>query len=111
MDFLADFGAARPAKLDAVARLVGMPGKWGVEGKDIGPMIHAGKLAEVQAYCLSDVVQTSAIFLRMELVRGRIDRDRYGTAMSRLLAMVESDPRVSPMVPHLSRERLLLGPT
>lgn len=108
MDFLADFGAARPAKLDAVARLVGMPGKWGVEGKDIGPMIHAGKLGEVQAYCLSDVVQTAAIFLRTELVRARIDRERYLDAMTRLLAMVEADARVAPMLPHVQKGRLLL---
>ena len=61
--------------LDTVARLVGMPGKVGVEGKDIGPMIHAGRLADVQAYCLTDVIQTAAIFLRLELVRGVLPLD------------------------------------
>lgn len=62
MDYLSDFGASRATKLDIAAKLIGMPGKIGVDGKDIGPMIHAGKLAEVQAYCLTDVVQTAAIF-------------------------------------------------
>lgn len=108
MDFLADFGAARPAKLDVVAKLVGMPGKYGVDGKDVAPMVHAGKLAEVQAYCLSDVVQTAAIFLRLELVRARLDPATYRSAMEALLAMVEADPRVAPMLAHVQRPRLLL---
>ena len=108
MDFLADFGAARPAKLDVVAKLIGMPGKYGVDGKDVAPMVHAGKLAEVQAYCLSDVVQTAAIFLRLELVRGRIDTTAYRGAMEALLAFVEADARVAPMLAHVQRGRLLL---
>ncbi len=108
MDFLADFGASRPAKLDTVAKLVGMPGKVGVEGKDIGPMIHAGKLAEVQAYCLTDVVQTAAVFLRLELVRGALDRARYREAMAGLLALVDADARLAALRPGMDRARLLL---
>ena len=62
MDYLADFGAAKPARLDIIAKLCGMPGKVGIEGKDVGPMVHAGRLAEVKNYCLCDVAQTAAVF-------------------------------------------------
>ena len=62
MDYLTDFGASRASRLDVIARSIGMPGKVGVEGKDVGPMVHAGKLAEVQAYCLCDVAQTTGVF-------------------------------------------------
>lgn len=108
MDYLADFGAARPAKLDTAARLVGMPGKVGVDGKDIGPMIHAGRLADVQAYCLTDVVQTAAVFLRLELVRGALSREAYLDAMRSLLAQVDGDPRLAALLPGTNRARLLL---
>jgi predicted PolB exonuclease-like 3'-5' exonuclease len=108
MDYLSDFGASRSAKLDVAAKLIGMPGKIGVDGKDIGPMVHAGKLAEVQAYCLSDVVQTAAIFFRLELVRGKLDREQYRTAVRALLAMADADPRVAPLGAAIQRTRLLL---
>ena len=75
MDYLADFGAAKPSRLDVVAKLCGMPGKVGVAGKDVGPMVHAGRLSEVRDYCLCDVVQTAAVFLRVQLLRGELGRE------------------------------------
>jgi len=108
MDFLTDFGAAKPSKLDVVARSIGMPGKVGVEGKDVGPMIHADRLREVQAYCLCDVVQTAALFLRLQLVRGEIDEALYIEAMAGLVEHIERDERLAPVAEGLDRERLLL---
>lgn len=108
MDFLADFGAARSARLDVVARLCGMPGKVGVEGKDVGPMIHAGRLREVRDYCLCDVVQTAAVFLRVQLLRGETGRDGYLAAMRGLLDLVRGDARLRPVAAALDERRLLL---
>jgi predicted PolB exonuclease-like 3'-5' exonuclease len=108
MDFLTDFGACKPSKLDVVARSVGMPGKVGVEGKDVGPMIHDGRLAEVQAYCLCDVVQTAGVLLRLQLVRGELERAGYLEAMSELIAWCESDERLKAVAEKLDRPRLLL---
>jgi len=108
MDFLTDFGACKPSKLDVVARSIGMSGKVGVEGKDVGPMIHAGRIAEVQAYCLCDVVQTAAVLLRLELVRGEVDRDGYVAAMRGLLEAIHADERLRPVRDGLDQGRLLL---
>ncbi|HEY5955491.1 MAG TPA: ribonuclease H-like domain-containing protein [Polyangiaceae bacterium] len=108
MDYLSDHGAAKPAKLDVLAKLCGMPGKVGVDGKDVGPMVHAGKIKEVRDYCLCDVVQTAGLFLRAELLRGQLDRDRYREAMATLLALVDADERVAPVAQAMNRRRLLL---
>lgn len=108
MDFLSDHGAAKPAKLDVLAKLCGMPGKVGVDGKDVGPLVHAGKIQEVRNYCLCDVVQTAGVFLRAELLRGELDRQRYREAMRTLLELVDSDVRVAPVAQALNRSRLLL---
>lgn len=108
MDFLTDFGASRASKLDVIARSIGMPGKLGVDGKDVGPLIHAGKLVEVQAYCLCDVVQTAGVFLRVQLVRGELGRDAYVAAMAGLIETIDSDPRVAPVAAAMDRPRLLL---
>ncbi len=108
MDYIADFGATKSAKLDVVAKLCGMPGKVGVDGKDVGPMIHAGKLQEVRDYCLCDVAQTAGVFLRLQLVRGELDRDRYLAAMNSLLRAIRENPKLAPVAAGLNEERLLL---
>ena len=108
MDFLADFGAAKSAKLDVFAKLVGFPGKVGVDGSQVAPMVHAGKLSEVNEYCLCDVAQTAAIFLRVELLRGTISREAYAQHGKALLAFLDADARVAPVTAAVNRARFLL---
>jgi 3'-5' exonuclease len=108
MDYVADFGAAKPSKLDIVAKLCGMPGKVGIDGKDVGPMVHAGRIAEVRNYCLCDVAQTAGVFLRVQLVRGEIERDQYLSAMRGLIAQIKADVRLAPVAEALDERRLLL---
>ncbi len=108
MDYVADFGAAKPSKLDVIARLCGMPGKVGIAGHDVGPLVHAGRIDEVRDYCLCDVVQTAGIFLRVELLRGEIDLDTYRQAMGGLIEHIRTDPRVAPVSRGLNEARLLI---
>jgi hypothetical protein len=108
MDYVADFGAAKPSKLDIVAKLCGLPGKVGVDGKDVGPLVHAGRLAEVRDYCLCDVAQTAGVFLRVQLLRGELDREAYVQAMSGLIDLIREDTRVAPVAAGLNVDRLLL---
>ena len=107
MDYIADFGAAKPSKLDVIAKLCGMPGKVGVEGKDVGPMVFAGRLDEVKSYCLCDVAQTAAVFLRVQLLRGELDAEPYRVAMRGLIAAVRADARLAPVASGMNEERLL----
>lgn len=109
MDFLADYGASKQTRLDVMAKLSGMPGKVGVDGKDVGPLVHAGRIDEVRAYCLCDVVQTAGVFLRVQLIRGELLRDEYVAAMRRLIELAATDPRVAPVRKGMNVERLLLG--
>ncbi|HEX3595204.1 MAG TPA: 3'-5' exonuclease [Polyangiaceae bacterium] len=108
MDYVADFGAARPSKLDVIAKLCGMPGKVGISGHDVGPFIHAGRIDEVRNYCLCDVVQTAGVFLRVELLRGEIDLATYRQAMGGLIEHIRTDARVAPVSKGLNEARLLI---
>ncbi len=108
MDYLADFGASRATRLDVMAKLCGMPGKVGVDGKDVGPMVHRGEIEKVRDYCLCDVVQTAGVFLRCELLRGSISKEIYVGAMSNLIQLVDNDLRVRDVSQKLNRQRLLL---
>ena len=64
-------------------------------------------LAEVQAYCLCDVVQTAGVLLRMRLLRGTLDRERFRAAMQGMLTAIEADERLAPATEGMDRERLL----
>lgn len=106
-DWLSDFGAGRRAQLDVEARLIGMPGKLDVAGGDVAAMVAAGRLAEVQAYCLSDVVQTHAVGLRAWLESGMPPAE-YVASMEALVAAIDGDPRLAQVAAGMNRGRLLL---
>jgi predicted PolB exonuclease-like 3'-5' exonuclease len=111
LDFLSDFGASKRSRLDVWAKLSGMPGKVGVDGKDVGPMVHAGRVQEVKDYCLCDVVQTTGVFFRAQLVRGEMTQDAYRLAMAGLMRACLADPRVHPVAKQWNESQLLLGVT
>lgn len=111
MDFLSDFGASKRCRLDVWAKLSGMPGKVGVDGKDVGPLVHAGRIQEVKDYCLCDVVQTTGVFLRTQLVRGELTQETYCTAMAGLMRASQAEPRVHPVCEAWNESQLLLGKT
>jgi len=73
-------------------------------------MVHAGKLDEVNAYCLCDVAQTAAIFLRVQLLRGVLDRARFGELSRTMLAFFDADARLAPVMGSVDRARYALDP-
>ncbi|HUS65731.1 MAG TPA: ribonuclease H-like domain-containing protein [Kofleriaceae bacterium] len=106
-DWLADHGAARSSSLDALARLIGLPGKIGVDGSQIEGMYRAGLLDRIQDYCLSDVAQTALLFLRFRLLQGVLDRDRYQRAVAALTAGLRAEPRLAGLMNEIDGDRLL----
>ena len=105
--FLADYGAAKNARLDIYAKLVGLPGKVGVDGSQVAPMVHQGRIDEVNAYCLCDVAQTAALFLRVQLLRGEVDAVTCADALHVLLATMAGEPRLVPVLSCVERKRLV----
>jgi 3'-5' exonuclease len=108
-DFLADHGAARMTSLDGAARLVGLPGKDGVDGSQVEGLFHAGQLEALRQYCLADVAQTAFLFLRYRLLVGQLDPEAYRRAALGLLEGLAADPRTSRLAQTADRPRLLLG--
>lgn len=104
-DWLAEHGAARSSSLDALSRLIGLPGKVGVDGSHIEGMFNAGLITRIQNYCLSDVVQTAMLFLRFRLLQGVIDRESYRRAVSAMTEVVRCDARLTDLA--IDDERLL----
>lgn len=106
-DWLADHGATRSGSLDAVARLIGLPGKVGVDGSQVEGLFRAGQLPRVQAYCLADVVQTAFVLLRFRLLQGVLSPTAYRDAATALFDAVAAQPRVADVVASIDRGQLL----
>ena len=53
-------------------------------------------------------MQTAGVFLRVQLVRGEIDRERYLQSMRGLIALIKADARLRPVAEALDVRRLLL---
>jgi predicted PolB exonuclease-like 3'-5' exonuclease len=107
-DVIADFGAARMTSLDGAARLIGLPGKLGVDGSQVEGLFQAGEMDALRRYCLSDVAQTAFVLLRYRLVTRDITVETYRRAAEGLLAALEADGRFGPLVAGTDRARLLL---
>jgi len=109
-DWLADHGATRAGKLDAVARLIGLPGKIGIDGSQVEGLVRGGQLETVQRYCLADVAQTAFLFLRFRLLQGQLPLALYRDRTQALLDALAMDGRVGDVLAGLDRPHLL-GPS
>jgi len=107
-DFLSEHGAARVGSLDAIARVIGLPGKVGVDGSQVEGLYNAGQLQTIKHYCLADVAQTAFLFLRWRLLQGELEPNGYRRAAETLMAALEADGRVKPVLERIDRARLLL---
>lgn len=66
--------------MDLLLKLIGMPGKTDLNGAMVQEYFEAGRLDEIHHYCRGDVIRTYFLFLRIELMRGRIDDAGYRAA-------------------------------
>ena len=109
MDYLSDFGATRFAKMDSFAKLCGFPGKVGVDGSQVAGMHAAGRQAEIDDYCMMDCVQTAAIFLRTEFLRGMLAPISYESAAEALLSYIAGHPTLAPIHEKIDAPSFLSG--
>lgn len=82
MDVVAAYQPRASAGLDAMARLCGFPGKIGMDGREVGAAIAAGRINEVRWYCECDVLNTYLLYQRFRLMRGEIDAGEYAREIS-----------------------------
>ena len=89
MDLLAMYQPRGAAPLDDFARLLGFPGKLGLEGSQVWQAWQDGKLAQIRSYCEADVANTYLVFLRFQLMRGALPPDKYKQEIALMRATLE----------------------
>lgn len=82
MDLLAMYSGRANAPLDELAKLMGFPGKLGMDGSAVWGAWQAGKIDEIAAYCETDVVNTYLVFLRFQKMRGVLTESAYETEVA-----------------------------
>jgi len=77
MDLLALYQARAYVPLDDFARLLGFPGKLGMDGGKVWEAYQRGEIAAIRDYCETDVVNTYLVFLRFQRMRGVLTPKQY----------------------------------
>jgi predicted PolB exonuclease-like 3'-5' exonuclease len=73
MDLLALYQPRANAPLDQLAKLMGLPGKVGMDGSLVWQAWQEGRSAEIRDYCETDVVNTYLVYLGFQRMRGVLD--------------------------------------
>jgi len=75
---LASFDQRAKVKLDLLCKTLGFTGKpGGIDGSQVDSYVADGRIAEVAAYCETDVVNTYRVWLTYELFEGRLSREAW----------------------------------
>lgn len=77
MDLLALYQPRAYIGLDDFAKLLGFPGKLGMDGSQVWEAWQAGRIAEIRDYCETDVVNTHLVLLRFMRMRGQLTAEQY----------------------------------
>ena len=79
MDLLALYSGRANAPLDELAKLMGFPGKLGMDGSAVWSQWLVGDIDGIRDYCETDVVNTYLVFLRFQKMRGVMSAAEYET--------------------------------
>jgi predicted PolB exonuclease-like 3'-5' exonuclease len=91
LDVLSDYGAARRMPLDLAARLVGAPGKLDTDGGDVAQLHAEGRIEEIRAYCVTDVLSTSLVWLSWLRLEGRLSAEQLTATHAQMLAWLDAN--------------------
>jgi predicted PolB exonuclease-like 3'-5' exonuclease len=92
MDILSGFQGRGRASLEHIAALLGFPGKMGMHGAQVWDAYRRGELAQIRAYCETDVLNTYLVYLRFELVRGRFSSAEHDLEVGRVRKLLGESP-------------------
>lgn len=89
MDLLALYQPRANARLDELAKLMGFPGKLGMDGGAVWQAWQDGRIDEIRDYCETDVVNTYLVYLGFQRMRGHIDRAGFDAEVAEVRQALE----------------------
>jgi 3'-5' exonuclease len=96
-EILTNFGSSWfRGGLNLAASLLNKPGKLDVQGSMVQDMHASGKAAEISEYCRCDVLDTYFVFLRVQVMMGRLTLENEKALIDTTKAHIESQADVHP---------------
>jgi len=92
MDVLSLYQPRGAVPLDEVSRLLGFPGKFGLDGSQVWRAWQEGRIVEIRSYCETDVANTYLVYLRFQLMRGALPQEKYREEIGLVRATLEKSP-------------------
>ena len=77
IEVLGNYGSVRGLKLDVLAQMAGLPGKFDVHGDEVYKLYFDGELQKIEEYCESDVLNTYWLWLKYEVLKGNLLKSDY----------------------------------
>lgn len=111
LDTMTEFGAVNRSgfRLDKIAKAIGLPGKYGIDGSMVEGMFKEGKIDEIETYCMTDTIQTAYVWLRQLLMKGRLKPDAYQKIAENFLIHLGTEQRFTEFIKLIDHETLLLN--
>jgi predicted PolB exonuclease-like 3'-5' exonuclease len=104
LQFLSNGEPKNRARLHDYCKLVGLPGKMGMDGSRVAELVRENRTAELAAYCATDVLQTLGLFLRVQRLRGVCQPVAYPAMLRGVRDAIQ---RLTELRTGLEREKLL----
>jgi len=92
MDLLAMYQPRGAVPLDEISQLLGFPGKIGLGGSKVWQAWQDGRIGEIRSYCEADVANTYLVYLRFQLMRGNLAKDKYRQEIGLVRATLDKSP-------------------
>jgi hypothetical protein len=92
MDLLSLYQPRATAPLDEIARLAGYAGKLGMDGARVWSAYQEGKLADIRAYCETDVVNTFLVYTRFQRMRGVLTDAEFSAEQALVRSTLQAAP-------------------
>ena len=89
MDVLSGYQPRASVKLQEMATLLGFPGKLGMDGSKVWDAYQTGDIESIRSYCETDALNTYLVYLRYQLIRGRLNTASYEAEHKKLRAHLE----------------------
>ncbi len=91
MDVLSAYQPRAVAPLDEIASMLGFPGKMGMSGAKVWDTYLDGGIEDIRNYCETDVLNTYLVFLRFELMRGKLSQAEYDAECQQLRTYLQAE--------------------
>jgi len=82
--------------LNLAASVLGKPGKMNVQGDMVYDLYCQGKVSEINEYCRCDVLDTYFVFLRVQLLMGKLSLEQEHNLVTQAKQLLESQTNEHP---------------